>query len=131
MTPRFAGGVLWAVLLLVAPFPLFGLEGVFVPTARYGQLAAALSLLGGLEGTEGVTGLFMGLLWAHALVFAAVLAAIVWGLRRALPRFVGAQAAACLLALALGALVWGIGFAEYRSAFHHTTSHASLSELYR
>ena len=71
MNPRLATCLIWLTLVMVWPVSMFGLDGSFTPVARFIQLASALSWLGFLEGTEGMVGLFIGLLWGHAVVYGA------------------------------------------------------------
>ena len=120
------------VLFLVLPLPMVGLEGSVVPVARFVQLAVGLSVLGALEGTQGMVGLFLGLLWGHVLVYGLLLLAGVAVLRRVAGALVpGDRASWVFIVLSVLAIGWAFAFAEYDTQFHHTTVHASFAELYR
>ena len=132
MSERAATRLLWVVLLVAFPMPMLGLEGSTVPVARYAQLALALSGLAVLEGTQGMVGLFLALLWGHVLVYGALLYAAVVLLRRSARSLSSVDGAArVLVACALAVLVWAVALAEYDTQFHHATAHASWAELYR
>ena len=132
MTHRRVLLLLWTVAALCWPLPLLGFEGSYIPVARFIQLATAITTLGLLEGTEGMVGLFMGLLWGHVLVWSAVLGVAAW----AATRFVVGRApasgrrgvVAAILALVV---VWGAILSEYDTQFHHTDAHAPIWSLYR
>jgi hypothetical protein len=66
----------WGLFLLLfwtVPFPLFGLEGLAVPTARFVQLAASLSVLVVLEGAGGMVGPMLALLCVHSVIYSVIL----------------------------------------------------------
>ncbi len=132
MSERAGALLLLLVLVMVLPLPMVGLEGSLVPVARFVQLAVGLSALGVLEGTQGMVGLFLGLLWGHVFVYGLLLCAGVAVLRRVAGALVPSERVAwALVVLALLALGWAFAFAEYDTQFHHTTAHASFAELYR
>ena len=132
MSLRLATFLIWLTLILVWPLPMLGLEGSFTPVARFAQLATALSWLGFLEGTEGMVGIFVGLLWGHAIVYGALLfgislAVVKLGLAR-LPDGIRSAGAMGVIAVVV---IWGVFISEYDTQFHHSSPHASWSELYR
>ena len=132
MTNRRIALLLWVVAVSCWPLPMFGLEGSYVPVARYAQLATAITRLGVLEGTEGMVGLFMGLLWVHALGWAFVLAIAAWLLARLVvaraPQGGRSGVVAGVVALVV---VWGVFLSEYDTQFHHSDAHAPFWSLYR
>ena len=81
----------------------------------------------------GMVGLLVVLLWAHVLVYAALLFAAGWLLRRfALERIPGARLRALVVCVAVvGLLGWSIVGRPYDTQFHHSRAHASLLEIYR
>ncbi len=124
--------VLWTVAAVCWPLPMLGLEGSYVPVARYVQLATAITTLALIEGTQGMVGLFMGLLWGHVLVWSAVLGGVAW----ATTRFVVGRAPATgrrgiVVALVALVVVWGVFLSEYDTQFHHTDAHAPIWSVYR
>ena len=132
MTGRNGARLLWLAGLLVLPFPMLGFDGSFVPVGRFVQLALGLSAVGVTEGGEGIVGLFIGLLWAHAIGFGLLLFGLVALLRRVAARLVDeARLGVALASLALAVVVGGLALGEYGSQFHHSTAHATLWELYR
>jgi len=132
MSERAGARGLLLVLFLVLPLPMIGLEGSVVPVARFVQLAVGLSVLGALEGTQGMVGLFLGLLWGHVLVYGLLLLAGVAALRRVAGALVpGDRVSWVLIVLSVLSIGWAFAFAEYDTQFHHTTAHASFAELYR
>ena len=132
MNPRLATCLIWLTLVMVWPVSMLGLDGSFTPVARFIQLASALSWLGFLEGTEGMVGLFIGLLWGHAVVYGAVLFAISFALvRLGLARLPGGLRAGAAVAVMAAVILWGVFITEYDTQFPHSSPHASWSELYR
>ncbi|MEM9176635.1 MAG: hypothetical protein AAGC67_15535 [Myxococcota bacterium] len=132
MSETIGGRLLVGAAWLVLPFPLLGLGGSFVPVLRFAQLATGLSALGLTEGGEGMVGLLVGLLWAHAIGFGLLVWAGVALVRRGLRSALGSGRVGPVLAgLALGVLLAGFVFGEYETQFHHSTAHATLAELYR
>lgn len=133
MNAKASAWVLFGALLLTWPLPMLGLEGTLIPVARFLQLALALSGLAIVEGTGGMVGLLVALLWAHVLVYAALLFAAGWLLRRvALERIPGARLRALVVGVAVaGLLGWSIVGRPYDTQFHHSKAHASLLEIYR
>ena len=125
----------WGVFVLLfwtLPFPLFGLEGLSVPTARFLQLALWLSMLVVLEGAGGMVGSMLALLWLHSLVYCLIL----YLGSRVAARWVAAHVSTAagrwlLVATALALVSWGVFGEPYDSSFHHSEAHASLVELYR
>lgn len=122
---------LWLILFFVLPLPLLGLDGSFVPTARFGQLGGAVGMLGLLEGMQGMVGLFVGLLLGHALVYALALLGVCLFLRRLIlmklargPRWWVVSLAGLLL------VAWVVIAQPYDTQFHHSDAHASLFEIY-
>ena len=132
MSSKAAAWVLFVALILMWPLPLLGLEGSFVPVARFLELALALSVLAIIEGTGGMVGLFLLVLWGHVLVYAGLLYFVVRLLRRfAFDRLSGG-ACALIVVLAVGGLFgWSAFGRPYDTQFHHSDAHASLFEVYR
>ena len=132
MSARAAGALLFTAAVVCVPFPMFGLEGSFVPVARYLQLAAVSFALMLREGPAGMVGTFTLLLAVHAAVYALALLTATWlavrfGLARLSPR----PRAAVAFAL-VAALVGVTATARvYDTQFHHSSAHARLFELYR
>lgn len=132
MTNRRIALLFWVVAASCWPLPMLGLEGSYVPVARYVQLATAITTLGVLEGTEGMVGLFIGLLWAHALVWGLVLAIAAW----VVARFVVARApqggrSGLVAGVVALVIVWGVLLSEYDTQFHHSDAHAPFWSVYR
>jgi len=126
------GWILFAVLALALPLPFFGLEGSFVPVARYVQLGSALLVLIAIEGAGGMVGAIAGLLWAHAIVYALLLTVvsklIAGQILERLPQATRHWiVAAIIVGLFVAAQFGGI----YETQFHHSRAHASLGALYR
>ena len=132
MGSKPAAWLLFVALFFTWPLPLLGLEGSFIPVARFLELALALCGLAVVEGTGGMVGLFLLLLWGHVLIYAGLLLGGVWLLRRlALERISrGARWVAVVLAVG-GLLAWSMLSSPYDTQFHHSDAHASLLELYR
>ena len=124
--------ILFILLFLILPLPLLGLEGLMVPAARFLQLAAALSILVVIEGSGGMVGSLLLLLWIHALLYGAIL---YWGTwivtEKLLPRFAERSRVWLIVGLAVGLVYWGLFGEPFASSFHHTDAHASLIGLYR
>jgi hypothetical protein len=119
-------------LFWTVPFPLFGLEGLAVPTARFVQLAASLSVLVALEGAGGMVGPMLALLCVHSLIYCVILYVGSLVVDRWVARKFSTHAARWLLAgLALVLVSWGLLGAPYDTSFHHSDPHASLMGLYR
>ena len=132
MSAKAAAWVLFVALLLVWPLPLLGLEGSFIPVARFLELALALSGLAIVEGTGGMVGLFLLLLWGHVLVYGGLLYVFVYLLRRLAFGRVSDASRALIVALAIaGLLAWSMLASPYDTQFHHSSAHASLLEIYR
>lgn len=132
LSTRSSIWLLWAALVVCWPLPLFGLEGSFVPAARYAQLASALSALALLEGTQGMVGIFLGLLWGHAVIYAALLLALAAAVvRLATGRLSASGRAGVVAALVTCVLIWGGIVSQLDTQFHHSDAHASLWKLYR
>jgi hypothetical protein len=131
MTSKSAAWLLWAGLVFCWPLPLFGLEGSAVPVARYAQLASALSALAILEGTQGMVGLFLGLLWGHVVVYGLLLMLLVQlGVRFGLASRTPSTRRWLTLALIAVVVIAGSAIG-YDTQFHHSEAHASLWRLYR
>jgi hypothetical protein len=128
MQPR----ILFFLVFLMLPLPLFGLEGLMVPAARFLQLATALSILVVIEGSGGMVGSLLLLLWIHALFYGAM---IYWGsrvvTRRLLPKFPELVGPWLIASVGVGLACWGLFGEPYASSFHHSEAHASLTRLYR
>ncbi len=122
---------LWLVLLVAWPLPMLGLEGSYVPVGRYLQLAGGLSILAIVEDAEGMTGLFVMLLWTHVVLYGALLLAIAFLLNRLIGRVAGAQRRMVALVVGLAVVAWVWVAEPYDSQFHHSDAHASLLDLYR
>lgn len=132
MSSKAAAWVLFVALILMWPLPLLGLEGSFVPVARFLELALALSGLAIIEGTGGMVGLFLLLLWGHVLVYTGLLYVVVRLLRRFAFDRLSAGSCALIVVLAVGGLLGWSGFGRpYDTQFHHSDAHASLFEVYR
>ena len=134
--PLETSGVMrWIFFLLffwILPFPLFGLEGLAVPAARFLQLAASLSVLVMLEGAGGMVGPLLALLWLHAVAYALILYTGVIIVERWILARLPAHGDRWLLAAMTVALVyWSLAGEPYDTTFHHSDAHASLLELYR
>ena len=125
----------WSFFLLLFgtfPFPLFGLEGLTVPAARFLQLAASLSVLVMLEDAGGMVGPLLALLWLHAVVYALILYASVIIVERWISPRLPAQGGRWLLTgMTLALVYWSSTGELYHTTFHHSDAHASLLELYR
>ena len=100
MSERSGAWFLFVVMLLVLPFPLLGLGGSVVPVARFAQLAVALSALGLAEGTEGIIGMLIGLLWGHVFLFAALTWLVLAVAKRVARRLVASDRVGSVLAAA-------------------------------
>lgn len=124
--------VLFGALLWTWPFPLLGLEGTWVPVARFVQLAVSISLLILLEGAGGKVAALFGLLWAHALIYGLVLfgaaSILVRQTRRRLPDRLGNG---LVVGIVFALFIWAIWGSPYDSQFHHSNAHASFLDLYR
>ena len=126
-----------AVLLFLGafialPLPLFGLAGVSVPVARFFQLAGALGWLVALEGSAGMVVPLMLLLLAHAVVYTALIAGAVWALSRYLLSKLPNRLRDHLTVIVVTLLIALGAYGElYDTAFHHSSAHAKLLELYR
>lgn len=124
--------ILFGALIWTWPFPLLGLDGTWVPVARFIQLAVSISVLILLEGAGGKVAAFFGLLWVHALIFGLVLfgvaSILVRQTRRRLPDRIGAG---LLLGIVIALFVWAIWGSPYDTQFHHSNAHASFLEIYR
>jgi hypothetical protein len=126
------GWILFVVLALALPLPFVGLEGSFVPVARYVQLGGALLVLIAIEGSGGMVGAIAGLLWGHAIVYGLLLIVvsklIAGQILARLPMSIRPWiVAAIIVGLFVVAQFGGI----YDSQFHHSRAHASLGALYR
>jgi len=131
MHPFFGWGF-FLVLFWTFPFPLFGLEGLTVPVARFVQLAASLSVLVALEGAGGMVGPMLALLWAHVLVYSLILYLGSVVMDRWIAGRLSTHGRRWLLAgLTLLFVGWGLLDSPYDSSFHHSDAHASLAGLYR
>jgi len=120
------------LLLFTFPLPLFGLDGLVVPVARFVQLAASLTVLVALEGACGMVGPMLALLWAHALIYSLIL--YLWS--AIIDRWVGERVSRngtrwLLAGLTILFVGWGLLGSPYHSSFHHSDPHASLVGLYR
>jgi len=132
----FSAGVmrwtLFLALLWTWPVPLFGLEGMFAPVARFIQLAASLSVLIALEGTGGMVVSLVALLWVHVLVYGLILFVVTSIFVRAVLSKFPERVGVGLTVAAVVALVgWASFGVPYDTMFHHSDAHASLLELYR
>lgn len=132
MSATWSRNLMFLALFCVWPLPLLGLEGSVVPAARFLQLAVAMLALILIEGTGGVVGTISGLMWAHTILYGAML----WVVATLLARFVFSRAGdvartrivVCVMAFLVA---WGIWGRPYDTQFHHSEAHASLAELYR
>jgi hypothetical protein len=132
VNPRFAATVLFLAAFVALPLPLFGLDGVVVPAARFVQLTGAIALLIALEGTGGMVLTFAALLGAHALVYTGVLAAVAWMLgSRVLPKIPHRLRDHVTVICTTLLLALGVYADLYDTRFHHASAHAKLLELYR
>ncbi len=132
MSAGAAAVALFAVAALTIPFPLLGLDGSFVPVARYAQLAAVLLVLIAREGAAGMVGLLAGLMAAHAVVYAAVLGGASWfAVRFVLSRTSSRSRVGLVIGVALLLLALASFAPVYDTQFHHGSAHARLWELYR
>jgi hypothetical protein len=124
--------VLFWVMFWTVPFPLFGLEGLAVPAARFVQLAASLSVLVALEGAGGMVGAMLALLCVHSLIYSMILyLGSVVVERWVAPRFSTHAGRWLLAGLAIVLVTWGLLGTPYDTSFHHSDPHASLIGLYR
>ena len=131
MSARAAAVALFAGAVLTIPFPLLGLDGSFVPVARYAQLGAVLLALIAREGAGGMVGALTGLIVGHAAVYGALLVLGSWLVRRALDR-VSSRARATVVGAGVVLLLAVFSLAPlYDTQFHHGSAHASLWQLYR
>ena len=108
MSVRASRWLLFLVLVLAMPVPMWGPFGAFVPAVRYAILFAAGLAVAWAEGTAGPVPAILLLFAAHALVAAGLAGLVAWGGGRVLaplaPRtrgFVVGGACAALLLLAL------------------------------
>ena len=132
MTARAAAIALFAVAALTIPFPLVGLDGSFIPVARYAQLATVLLALIAREGAGGMVGAIVGLIVGHAVVYAALLALGSWLIRRLALERASSRARAGVVGVWVVLLLGVASFAPlYDTQFHHGSAHARLWELYR
>jgi hypothetical protein len=124
--------ILFILLFLILPLPLLGLDGLMVPAARFFQLATVLSILVVIEGSGGMVGSLLLLLWIHALFYGAM---IYWGssivTSRLLQKFPERSRPWLIAGFGLGLACWGLFGEPYSSSFHHSDAHASLTRLYR
>ena len=131
MSSRISAGGLFLVMFFVFPLPMVGLEAS-VPAARFAQLGAAAGWLGLTEGTEGMVGVFAGLLLGHAVGYALILSMGCALLRRyvlgPLHHRVRDHVTVIVSVLLISVGVYG---ELYDTRFHHTSAHAKLLELYR
>jgi len=131
LSARTAAYLLFGLAVFTVPFPLFGLEGSFVPVARYAQLAAVLLALIAQEGAGGMVGLFAALLAGHLLVYTALLGLAVGLLRRfVLEGLSEPWRAATVGFCAIALLAFASLVPVYDSQFHDTSAHASVWRLY-
>lgn len=124
--------ILFILLFLILPLPLVGLDGLMVPAARFLQLATVLSILVVIEGSGGMVGSMLLLLWIHALFYGAMLywgSSIVTG--RLLQKFPERARPWLIAGFGFGLACWGLFGEPYSSSFHHSDAHASLTRLYR
>jgi len=125
----------WPLFLLLfwtVPFPLFGLDGLAVPVARFVQLAASLSVLVLLEGAGGMVGSMLALLWVHSIVYSLILFGITKVLAKVSAPILPAGADRWLfVGLTVALLSWGFFGEPYDTSFHHSDPHASLMRIYR
>ncbi|MFP6622563.1 MAG: hypothetical protein VCC20_03715 [Myxococcota bacterium] len=132
MSARAAAIVLVAAAVLTIPFPLFGLDGSFVPVARYAQLAVVLLAVIAQEGTGGMVGLFAGLIVGHVAVYGAVLVLVTWLVRRFVLDRLSPRGRIGVVSALVVCLLGATSFTPlYDSQFHHESAHARLWELYR
>ena len=132
MSAKAAAWISYVALLVMWPLPMLGLEGSFVPVARFLELALALSGLAIVEGTGGMVGLFLLVLWGHVLVYAGLLYGVVSLLRRlVLDGMPGGLRAVALVVFVAALLGWSTLGRPYDTQFHHSKAHASLLEIYR
>jgi hypothetical protein len=130
-TPRFTW-LLVCALLLIWPFPILGLDNIFVPVARLIQLATSLTILVVLEGAGGMVGALLGLLWAHALVYGLILLGLTTVIARRVRSRLSDRVGLGLVAVSILALfLWALFAPPYDTPFHHSDAHASLLDLYR
>lgn len=123
---------MFLALFIALPLPMFGLDGVRVPVARFVQLCGSLVWLLLLEGNGGMAGTLAGLFAAHAVAYTALLGVAVWALWKyvlvRLPyRFRDHVTVITVTML----ILLGIYDQLYETRFHHTSSQARLSELYQ
>jgi hypothetical protein len=131
MSSRISAGVLFLVLFFAFPLPMFGLEAS-VPAARFAQLGALAGWLGLTEGTEGMVGVFAGLLLGHALGYALVIAIVCALLRRYVLGPLHHRVRDHVTVIVSVLLISIASYGEiYDTRFHHTSAHATLLELYR
>jgi hypothetical protein len=131
MSPRISAGILFLVAFFALPLPMLVLEAS-VPAARFAQLGVVAAWLGLAEGSEGMVGIFAGLLLGHAFGYALVLAMVCALLRRyvlaPLHHRVRDHVTVIFSVLVISIASYG---ELYDTRFHHTSAHAKLLELYR
>lgn len=131
MSARTAAFLLFGLAVFTVPVPLFGLEGSFVPVARYAQLAAVLLALIAQEGAGGMVGLFAALLAGHVVVYTALLGFAAWLLRRFVLEMLSARwRAGTVGAFGIALLAFANLSPVYDSQFHDALAHAPLWQLY-
>jgi hypothetical protein len=132
VSARAAAVALLAVTVLTIPVPLFGLDGSFVPVARYAQLAVVLLAVIAQEGAGGMVGLFAGLIVGHVAVYGALLVLVTWLVRRFVLDRLSPRGRIGVVSALVVCLLAAASFAPlYDSQFHHESAHARLWELYR
>jgi len=132
VSPWFTRIALFLALFVAFPFPMFGLEGVRVPAARFVQLAGALVGLLFVEGEGGMASTFAGLLAVHAVVYVALLGVVVWALWKYVLSRLPYRLRDHITVITVTLLILiGIYDQLYETRFHHSSSQARLSELYR
>jgi hypothetical protein len=132
VSPWFTRIALFLALFVAFPFPMFGLDGVRVPAARFVQLAGALVGLVVVEGDGGMATTFAGLFAVHAVVYIVVLGFFVWALWKFVLSRLPYRLRDHITVITVTLLIL-IGTYDqlYETRFHHTSSQARLSELYR
>ncbi len=132
MSHAWTRNLMFLTLFCVWPLPLLGLEGSFVPAARFLQLGVSLVALILIEGSGGIVGLITGLMLGHAIVYGILL----WIGASLLARFVFSRIddvvrPRVVIVVMAFFIAWGIFSRPYDTQFHHSHAHASLAELYQ
>lgn len=116
---------LWSALLLALPVPIWLLGPGHVPVLHIMELGFVAIAFGAAESFRGVVAATAAVFLGQALVYAAILYALVALLVRALGRF-----RTQLLALAALLLVAACFARVYHSPYHARSSQVTLLEVY-